>query len=730
MDFADDRREEVIEYGRQKYGRDRVAQIITFGTMAARAAVRDVGRALGMTYGEVDRVAKVIPMGTTIADATQLADIKALVNEDARVGELLTLAASMEGIARNASTHAAGLVISRDPLEEYVPLQRATKGDEGVITQWDFTVIEQVGLLKMDLLGLANLTILDRARRIIEERNPGLEIDLQHLPMDYDDPSGQPKRTFDMLGAGDTTAVFQLESGGMRKCLKGLRPNQINDLLAIVALYRPGPMDYIPAFQAAKNDHSRVAYPHDDLKPILEETYGVCVYQDQVLQIVRRIAGFSWGEADLLRKAMGKKVRALMEEQREKFTTRTVEKGYSPELAQQIWAIIEPFAGYGFPKGHAAAYAVVAYQTAFLKANYPAEYMSAVLTSEAGNTAKVAEAVAECRRLGVEVLPPDVNRGGLTFTLEDHHGATAIRYGLSGIKNVGHGAIEKLVEVRATEGNFTDLADFCRRTDLRQLNKRALESLVKAGAMDAFGERAALLAGLDTAMGQAQQDQRARQVGQTNLFDLFGDGGAAGVAAPVFRLPDVPAVERRQRLVWEKEMLGLYISEHPLASVARTLAARVTCPISELTEEMAGQTVTVGGFIASLRLIPTKKGDLMAAVELEDLSGSTEVIVFPRTLQAQRDLVREDAMVLVRGKIDTRDDRPKILAESLELLETSDDDLEPEEGASIAAAQTAYPLTAAEDEAATFGESTRIIAEARATAVRADDALSRRDPSP
>jgi DNA polymerase III subunit alpha len=720
MDFADDRREEVIRYVQHKYGQDRVAQIITFGTMAARAAVRDVGRALGMTYGEVDRIAKAIPQGQSIAEARLSADLKAMADEDPKIQELLSLAGSMEGLARNASTHAAGLVVSRDPLEEHVPLQRATKGEDGVITQWAWQIIEKVGMLKMDLLGLANLSILDRARRIIEERHPGLKLDLQQLPMDYDDPSGQPKRAFDMLGAGDTTAVFQLESGGMRKCLKGLKPNKITDLLAIVALYRPGPMDSIPAFQAAKNGHVPVTYLHDDLKPILEETYGVCVYQDQVLQIVRAIAGFTWGEADVLRKAMGKKIQSLMDEQREKFLERSIERGHDRSFVEKLWGTIEPFAGYGFPKGHAAAYAVVAYQTAFLKANYTAEYMAAVLTSEAGNPPKVAEAVAECRRMGVEVLPPDVNRSGLGFTLEDTPDGTAIRFGLSGVKNVGHGAIEKLIAVREEEGAFQDLGDFCRRADLRQLNRRALESLIKAGAADSFGERAALLAGLDTATAQAQQHQRARQVGQTSLFDLLGGTAGEETAVPAFALPAVDPVERRQRLLWEKEMIGLYISEHPLAGVSRSLAARATCTIADLSEEMAGQTVTVGGFIASLRLIPTKKGDLMAAVELEDLSGSTEVICFPRLLQSHRDLVKEDSLVLIRGKVDTRDDRAKVLAESIEALEASaEDQNEPADVRYPIGAQTGYPLDEIEEEAAVFGESARLLAEARGAAIRA-----------
>ncbi|MGI8422924.1 MAG: DNA polymerase III subunit alpha [Chloroflexota bacterium] len=727
MDFADDRRHEVIEYVRLKYGQDRVAQIITFGTMAARAAVRDVGRALGMSYGDVDRVAKAVPERSTIAEARQTLDLRSLAEQDPRIGELLDLAASLEGIARNASTHAAGLVVSREPLEEHVPLQRANKGEEGVITQWPWWTVEKAGMLKMDLLGLANLTILDRARKTIEERNPGLTIDLQHLPMNYDDPSGQAKKTYDMLGAGETTAVFQLESGGMRKCLKGLRPNRITDLLAIVALYRPGPMDSIPAFQAAKNGLATVDYLHPDLEPILEETYGICVYQDQVLQIVRKVAGFSWGEADVLRKAMGKKSQVLMDEQREMFVSRSEGRGYERGFVEKLWGIIEPFAGYGFPKGHAAAYAIVAYQTAFLKANYPAEYMTAVLCSEAGNTLKVAEGIVECRRLGVDVLPPDVDRSTLGFSLEEQGGSTVIRFGLAGIKNVGHGATEMLVKARVAGAQFADLADFCARIDLRQLNKRALESLIKAGAADAFGERAALLAGLDAAIAQAQQNQRARLSGQTTLFDLIGDGGGGGAAMAQFRPPVVPAAERKQRLSWEKEMLGLYLSEHPLGSMARSLAARVSCQIAELTEEMVGQTVTVGGFISSMRLIPTKKGDLMAALELEDLSGSTEVVVFSRILQAQRENIKEDAVVLIRGRVDTRDDRPKILAESVEPLEASDEDLQ----AVMASeeAQMGYPLDDVEADAAAFGESAHVLIEAKAVVQRIDQE-ERSEPQP
>ena len=681
MDFADDRREEVIRYVQEKYGRDRVAQIITFGTMAARAAVRDVARVMGLSFSEVNPIARAIPFGATIAEARETPDLKEIAGRDPRVAEVLDLAAGLEGVARNASTHAAGIVISRDPLVEHVPLQRGTKGEDTLITQWPMGAVEQAGMLKMDFLGLANLTIVDRTLRILKE-SQGIDLDLNTIPIDDSHP--EARKAFEMLGEGETTAVFQLESDGMRRCLRGLKPNQVSDLIAIVALYRPGPMDNIPAFTAAKNGNAPVRYLHPVLKPILEETYGVCVYQDQVLQMVREVAGFTWGEADVLRKAMGKKIAALMAEQEEKFRSRAVGRGFDPAIVQSLWDIIAPFAGYGFPKGHAAAYAVLAYQTAYLKANYPAAYMAAVLTSTAGTPEKVSEAIHECRRLGVPIGAPDVNRSGAGFTLEAREdGTTAIRFGFSGVKFVGDSAVESMIAARAKGGAFTSLNDLCERLDLRQWNKRALESLVKAGALDAFGDRPVVLAGVDAAIASGQQASRARQSGQTSLFDLFGTasplpfGEGPGVRAMQGATVTTPAreatlltvVERRQNLAWEKEVLGLYLSEHPLTSAAAALRAASSCAISGIDPEMAGEEVTIAGSIASVRPVQTRKGDTMGAVQLEDLSGQIELVVFPRLFQAARELLVEDSIVLVRAKVDTRNDTPQLVCDAIEAFD-------------------------------------------------------------
>ncbi len=696
MDFADDRRSEVIQYVTEKYGSDHVAQVITFGTMAARAAVRDVGRVLGMSYGEVDRVAKAIPFGADLAAARNVADVQTLMAEKPQVKELVELAEALEGTPRNASTHAAAVVISADPLIEHVPLQRATKdnkeGSLSSITQWPFGIIEKVGLLKMDFLGLTNLTILDRAVRFVHEHR-GETLDLKTLPMDYADD--RAKRTYDMLAEGQTTAVFQLESGGMRRCLKQLRPNQITDLIAIVALYRPGPMESIPDFVAAKNGTKQISYLHPDLKPLLEETYGIIVYQDQVLQIARQVAGFSWGEADVLRKAMGKKIATLMAEQQGKFVTRAIQRGYDKEFAETLWQLIEPFAGYGFPKGHAAYYAVVAYQTAYLKANYPVEYLAAVLTAAAGDATKVGEAAAECRRLDVPLLPPSVNHSGLAFQIADAAGSThgaAIRFGLAAIKNLGEAAIRNLVQAREEGGPFADLADLCRRVDLRQLNRRALESMIKAGVLDDLGERAALLEGLGGALGMAQTEQRARQAGQLSLLDQFADAADSAAAGMSFVLPETAPAERKQRLGWEKELLGLYVSEHPLASIAQSLDAAVSHPLGDLSEELAGQTVRIAGAVAAVRQIPTRKGDIMAAVQVEDLASTIEVVVFPRTFSDTRDLWQEDNMVLVSGRVDVRAEQVQVICERARLFEGNEEAAPPGERHS----QLAHAVTVGE----------------------------------
>lgn len=677
MDFADDRRSEVMRYVTEKYGSDHVAQVITFGTMAARGAIRDVGRVLGISYGDVDRIAKAIPFGMDLAEARSVTAVQTQMAESEQVKELFEYAEALEGTPRNASTHAAAVVISADPLIDHVPLQRATKdnkeGGLSRITQWPFGIIERVGLLKMDFLGLTNLTILDQAVQFVRA-NRGEEVDLKSLPMDYGDE--RARRTYDMLAQGETTAVFQLESAGMRRCLKQLRPNQITDLIAIVALYRPGPMESIPDFVAAKNGTQPISYLHPTLQPILDETYGIIVYQDQVLQIARKIAGFSWGEADVLRKAMGKKITSLMSEQQGKFTARAIEKGHDQKFVATLWQLIEPFAGYGFPKGHAAYYAVVAYQTGFLKANYPVEYLAAVLTAASGDATKVSEASTECRRLNVPLLPPSVNHSDLAFQIVDDQRSpygTAIRFGLAAIKNLGEAASRNLVQARKKDGPFSDLADLCLRVDLRQINRRGLESTTKAGALDDLGERAALLAGLNSALGLAQTEQRARSVGQLSLLDQLTEEDSSATTGVSFALPEVSPADRKQYLGWEKEFLGIYLSEHPLVSIAKSLEAAVTHPIVEIAEELVGQNVRLGGAITSVRLIPTRKGDLMAVVQLEDLESTIEVVVFPRTFNSTRTLWQEDNLVLVKGRVDVRAEQLQIVCESAELFEGTED---------------------------------------------------------
>jgi len=662
MDFADDRRGEMIDYVVKKYGRDHVAQIITFGTLGARAAIRDVGRVLGVPLGIVDQVAKLVPpvpVGITIDRAMEVnPELRARYQADTMIRTLIDTAKGVEGVARNASTHAAGVVISRDPLTEHVPLQKPTgksSNETVLMTQYPMEALEKIGLLKMDFLGLANLTILGRTVEIVRQTR-GLEIDLQKIPPD--DPA-----TFQMLGEGETTSIFQLEGSGMRRYVKELKPTSIADLAAMVALYRPGPMQSIPQYIRAKHGEIPITYLHPKLKPILEPTYGVLVYQDQVLFIAREVAGYSLGRADILRKAMGKKIKEEMAGEQSGFLEGARKNGIDPGTALQIWNLIEPFAGYGFNKAHAACYAMIAYQTAYLKANYPVEYMCAVLQSALGNLEKVATAVAECRRLDIPVLPPDINRSGVNFTIEPAPGTKhgqAIRFALASIKNVGEGAVGEMVNAREKGGPFQSLDDLSRRAGSQALNKRVMESLIKAGAFDRMARRSQLLAVLDRLISTSQTTQHARDIGQASLFDFM----PSVVAVPLVALPDVPEVDYKEKLAWEKEFLGTYLSEHPLQKVALQLKDSTTTLCGEIDLEMEGQTVGVAGMITNLRRITTKKGDLMLFVQLEDLQGSIEVTVFPRIYEKTKDVWAMDRIVLVKGKVDVRNDRPQIICDA------------------------------------------------------------------
>jgi DNA polymerase-3 subunit alpha len=663
MDFADDRRDEMIEYVAQKYGRDHVAQIITFGTLGAKAALRDVGRAQGIPYGDVDRVAKQVPslpVGITLDQAIEEnTELRRMYEEDDAVRALIDDAKSVEGISRHASTHAAGVVISREPLGNVVPLQPTSKSDEAVMSQYPQGALARIGLLKMDFLGLSNLTILGRTLELLRQTR-GVMIDLLHLPQD--DP-----KTFTMLGRGETVGVFQVEGRGMTQYLKELRPTSIADIAAMIALYRPGPMTNIPQYIARKHGDEPVEYPHPLLEETLQDTYGVLTYQDQVLQVLRRVAGYSLGQADIVRKAMGKKVRALMEKEQPRFLRGAAEHGVNDRDALRIWELLEPFAGYGFNRAHACCYAQVAYQTAYLKANYPAEYMVAVLLAASGTSEKVVTAIAEARRLGIPILRPDVNLSQIGFAIEPFNGQPAIRWGLAAVKNVGESAVQTIVEARAARGPFTSIDDFCARVDLRGLNKRVLESLVKTGAFDSLATRGQLLAVLDRLIGVAQKNQQASLSGQTSLFDVMPvEPQSVGIA-----LPDLPDVATKEKLTWEKDLLGVYLSEHPLQAASTALLRIVSAQTSELNEESVGQKVTVGGLLRNVRTVPTKKKDMMATATLEDLTGAIEIVVFPRTYEKTKELWVADALVVVSGKLDVRDERFQVIVETADIFATS-----------------------------------------------------------
>ncbi len=660
LDFADDRREDVIAYVTQKYGADHVAQIITFGTMEAKGAVRDAGRALGMPYAQPDRISKMIPLGLQGASMTiekallQSSELALAYKSEPETKRLLDVATKLEGVARHASVHAAGVVIADKPIVEYTPLQRESKGDR-IVTQYDmYTVGEDgVGLLKMDFLGLRNLTIMTQALKFIKQVR-GTIVDLSTIPLD-------DKKTYDMLSIGETTGVFQLESAGMRRYIKELGPTNIFDLMAMVALYRPGPMLVIPEFIARKKDPSKITFPDPRLKDVLNQSYGIIAYQDDVLLTAITLAGYSWGDADKLRKAVGKKIASEMKKQKEKFTEGCIKNGLSKTKAEEIFTLIEPFAGYGFNKAHAACYAMIAYDTAYLKANYPVEYMCAVLAAESrANTGpardeKMSTIVAECRRTHIELLPPDINASDVEFTIENGK----IRFGLSAIKNVGEAAIESILKAR-TDGNFVSLTDLIHRVDGSKANKKVLESLIKAGSMDAFGSKASLLALLPTLIESAHKLKKEMATGQVGLFGAEETVGASDA------LPDVPEFQQSELLLFEKELLGFYLTMHPLEPYKAKLATMQLTPLSEVTPVRVGERVTVGGIIAAVKKITTKASNQeMAFVRLEDMTGSVEIVVFPKTYAKTYEAWIVDAVVSVSGKIDEKDDRMTLLVDDV-----------------------------------------------------------------
>jgi len=658
IDFADDRRDEVIRYVAEKYGHDRVAHIITFGTLGAKAAIRDVGRVLGMSYADVDRIAKLVPsfpLNITLDDAYQKSPpLAELVRTQPHVKELWDIARTLEGCTRHASVHASAVVISDDPLDEHVPLYKDPKRPE-LITGYAMGPIEKLGLLKMDFLGLRTLTVLANTVELIR-RSRGEQVDLDALPLD-------DAKTYALLSEARTFGVFQLESAGMRDALRGLRPERLEDVIAMVSLYRPGPMELIPDFIGRKHGKAKITYEHPAMERFTRETYGIMVYQEQIMQIASEMAGFTMGEADTLRRAMGKKDRDLMAKQREKFLAGCKDRGIAVPKAERVWELMEKFAGYGFNKSHAAAYALVAYQTAYFKANYPVEFMAALLTSEMGDTDKIVKYIEECRAMGIRVDPPDVNVSAVKFSVS----GGAIRFGLAAIKNVGEAAMEAILATRERDGRFASLEDFCARVDLRLVNRRVLESLVKAGAFDSLGlPRAHLMATLDAAMEAGQRQQRERAEGQASFFDLLPAGPARARPEPVAVAPEW---EDDQRLQFEKEVLGFYVSGHPLARYAGVVESLGITPSGELAGRSAGSRVLLFGQVAALKETSTRSGNRMAFVTLEDMDGTVEVTVFPEPYKAAAELLRGREPLLVRGRVDDGDKGRAVLAEDVRPLE-------------------------------------------------------------
>jgi DNA polymerase-3 subunit alpha len=650
IDFCENRRGEVIDYVTRKYGRENVAQIITFGTMKAKAVVRDVGRAMDMSYADVDKVAKMIPFDLKMTLDKALEEsppLKEAYEKDEKVKELIDISRRLEGTTRHASTHAAGVVIAPRPLTEFLPLFKGNTAE--ITTQFDMKGVERIGLLKMDFLGLRTLTLIDNCVKTIEAQT-GLKLDPDRLPLD-------DAKTYEMFTRGQTSGLFQFESDGMRDILKRFKPDRLDHLTALNALYRPGPMQMIDDFIKRRHGQTKVTYEHPALEPILSETYGVMVYQEQVMRIASALAGFTMGEADILRKAMGKKKADVMETQREAFMNGCLARNLPQKKAQRIWDHMEQFAGYGFNKSHSAAYALLAYQTAYLKANYPVFFVAALLTSERANTEKMVPYIGECREMGIRMLPPDVNESDLYFTVVSPPaardgvagGPQAIRFGMAALKNVGEGAVEAILRARQAGGAFLSLFDFCERVDLRAVNRRVVESLVKSGSFDSLDDRrASLYAFIDQAMELGQKHQRDREQGQSSLLGLLG-GDEPGRRGATARIPDAPAWGEGERLAFEKESLGFFITGHPLERYQVELTQWATATTGRLPD-MAEREVTVGGIIAGLRLIKTKKGDRMASFVLEDLEGGAECLVFPETYKKVAGRLAEDQVVLVKGK--------------------------------------------------------------------------------
>jgi DNA polymerase-3 subunit alpha len=657
VDFCQERRGEVIKYVHAKYGGDtNVCQIITYGSMKAKGVIRDVGRALGMTFSDVDRVAKLVPDELKMTLKKALVEeprLKDLYTHDDQVKQLLDIGMTLEGLQRHTSIHAAGVVISPEPMVEYLPVCKGPKGE--VLTQYDMKYTEKTGLIKFDFLGLKTLTVIDRALKIIK-KGLGIDLDISQIPMD-------DQKTYDLLVRGDALGVFQLESSGMRQLLMKMKPEQFSDLIALVALYRPGPLEsgMVDDFVNTKHGRMVASYPLPQLEPILKETYGVIVYQEQVMKIANVLADYSLGDADNLRRAMGKKIPEVMEQERAKFMAGAKKLGVDLKKAEYVFDLMAKFAGYGFNKSHSAAYALIAYQTAYLKAHYPAEFMAALLSCDVNNTDKVVRYIQESQDHGIAVLPSDINESEHDFTVVKG----AIRFGLAAVKNVGGAALDSIIEVRTSGGPYKSLGDFCTRVDSRKVNKRVIESLIKAGAFDSLGgRRSQIFAILDQAMEQAQAAQRDRESGQISLFSAMA-GGTSQKATDI-PLPDIPEWDDRQRLSFEKETVGFYITGHPLDNYREELSNATECAIIDLATKADGSPGRVGGLIKTRKNHKSKKGDPMAFLTLEDVTGEVEVVVFPSTYAQCAHLLSSEDPVVIQGQVQNEEEGgAKILADEV-----------------------------------------------------------------
>lgn len=667
LDFADTRRDEVIRYVEEKYGQDHVAQIITFGTMAARAAVRDVGRVLNYPYDYCDKLAKMIPMFAKIDQALAgVSELKEVYEREEGARRILDYARRLEGVSRHASTHACGVVITKDPLTDYVPLQYASSSDRTIVSQYSLHPIEDLGLLKMDFLGLKNLTIIESAIKIIKNTR-GLNVEIDNIPLD--DASA-----YKLFQEGETTGVFQFESSGMKRYLRELKPTEFEDIIAMVALYRPGPMEWIPNYISGKHSQKKPNYLHPKLEPILNKTYGVAIYQEQVMQMARDLAGFTMAEADVLRKAVGKKIPKLLAEQKEKFIEGCVKNGITSQLAEKIFSFIEPFAGYGFNRSHAACYALVAYQTAYLKARWPAEFMAALLTADQQNIDRIAIEIGECRRMDIEVSRPDINQSFGFFTVvtsgtaenkivgEDEKIKT-IRFGLKAVKNMGEHIAEVIIGERKQNGPYRDLTDFLERVNDKDLNRKSLESLIKSGALDEFGERGMFLGNIETMLNFNKETARSKENRQTSLFS----GPLNSEMKHKINLKNFHPASRQEKLAWEKELLGIYLSEHPFADYQKYLIGQ-SAPLVDLAVHLNDTQAVAAGVIVKIQKIVTRTNEAMIFVKIEDTAGSLEILVFPSLLKETSEIWQEGRAVICQGKLSDKDREIKLLCDKAAVL--------------------------------------------------------------